>query len=150
MSTKSSIAYGETFHLYKECFDEDGVFLQLDNVQFEATPTSVTVKIPLHVWEYIRAFEATDLCSAHLSDEQIECSATERVDARLARAASANTGAKPHLSGTLIGLGGAFTMGDVSLPRQEQIANLVAHLKKQRAQKQAILDRVVSLSSKSD
>ena len=36
MSTKSTIAWGEDFHLYREVFDEDHVYLRLDTTHFEA------------------------------------------------------------------------------------------------------------------
>lgn len=37
MSTKCSLAYGDTFHLYQECFDEDNVYLELEGIEYEAT-----------------------------------------------------------------------------------------------------------------
>jgi hypothetical protein len=36
MSTKSTIAHGHGFHFYHEAFDEDGVYLELEDVEFEA------------------------------------------------------------------------------------------------------------------
>ena len=36
MPTKCSIAHGPDFLLYSESFDEEHVFLHLDNVKFEA------------------------------------------------------------------------------------------------------------------
>ena len=64
MSTKSSLAYGDTvvastrneskernlsFHLYQECFDEDNVYLELEGVEFEASPERVMVTIPIAI-----------------------------------------------------------------------------------------------------
>ena len=37
MSTKSSIADGPTFHFYKEALDKDYVYLELEQVLFEAS-----------------------------------------------------------------------------------------------------------------
>jgi hypothetical protein len=54
MSTKSSMADGKNFHLYQDIFDADNVFLELNSVQFEATPQTVTVAIPREIWEKIR------------------------------------------------------------------------------------------------
>ena len=55
MSTKVTIEHGKEFHFYKECFDDDNVFLQLSGrtLDFEAYPNSVMVKIPLEVWNKI-------------------------------------------------------------------------------------------------
>ena len=42
MSTKSTIAYGRNFHLYREALDEDYIYLELEGTKFEALvrPTS--------------------------------------------------------------------------------------------------------------
>lgn len=58
MSTKSTIIYGDGFHLYTELFDGKHVFLELSAVEFIATPGAVTVAIPLPVWECIREYQA--------------------------------------------------------------------------------------------
>ena len=47
MSTKSTITYGDNFHLYTELFDDKHVFLELSAVEFRATPGAITVAIPL-------------------------------------------------------------------------------------------------------
>ena len=64
MSTKSTIQYEtdkgsqQGFHLYKEVFDEDNVYLELQGFQFESSTSvelsgdglpSLTVKLP-RVW----------------------------------------------------------------------------------------------------
>ena len=35
MSTKFSVAGGDSFHFYRECFDAENVYLQLDSADFE-------------------------------------------------------------------------------------------------------------------
>jgi hypothetical protein len=52
MSTKITIAYGEHYHVYSECFEEDqSIYLRLDgaDVQFEAYPNSINIRIPKDV-----------------------------------------------------------------------------------------------------
>lgn len=56
MSTKITLAHNDTFHLYEQCFDLTGdVYLQLngDEIEFEAYPGSITVKIPVEVFNTI-------------------------------------------------------------------------------------------------
>lgn len=59
MSTKCTIGYGDTHHLYEECFDPDKVWLRLDGKDFEAEvgtrqdTASVTVGIDVTVWRKI-------------------------------------------------------------------------------------------------
>jgi hypothetical protein len=43
MSTKATIAYGPTFHLYHEALDEDFVYLEIEGTQFEASYNRVMV-----------------------------------------------------------------------------------------------------------
>ena len=82
MSTKSSLAYGDNFHLYQECFDEENVYLELESVEFEASRDRVTVSIPVAIWEVIRAYGAVDLAYANYSDAEIETIVVEEVDAK--------------------------------------------------------------------
>lgn len=143
MSTKCSIAHGDGFHLYNDCLDEEHVFMRLDKTYFEATPDGVTVKLPLHVWEYLRSFPGADLSDACLSDKQILEEAIEAVDSRLAR----STEASRDQPITLTELGTTLVMGDITLPRDQQIAMYVEHRRRQRTQQQAVLARVDALKS---
>ena len=144
MSTKCSIAHGTGFHLYNDSFDDEHVFLQLDKADFEATPDSVMVKLPLHVWEYIRSFPGADLSDADLSDEQIHEEAIKAVDARMTQAAQSKRGEIRNL----IGAASDLVMGGIELPRDHQIASYVAHRQRQRAQQQEVLARVEALKNK--
>ena len=69
MSTKSTIAYGSTFHLYHEALDENHVYLELEQVEFEASYNRVMVPIPVHIWEVIRQYPGIDLSWAEKSDQ---------------------------------------------------------------------------------
>jgi hypothetical protein len=72
MSTKGSLAYGEGFHLYNECFEDHNVYLQVGGV---------TMEIPIEVWEVVRKRGATDLRLADKTDEQLMEMAGTTVDA---------------------------------------------------------------------
>lgn len=60
MSTKSTIEHSHDpemdFHFYRECFEDDCVYLELRGkvAQFEAGPCHVTIRIPVAIWEIIR------------------------------------------------------------------------------------------------
>lgn len=141
MSTKCSIAHGADFHLYSDSFDEEHVFLELDNVGYKVTPGCVTVEIPLHVWEYLRSFPGADLSAAMLSDAQILQDAEDAVDERLAKAASDGKDAQLALAR----LGGEFLMGSIDLPRDQQVAKYVAYRNRQRERQKAVLARIEAL-----
>ena len=58
MSTKMTIIYGEKkgkdFHLYRECFEDDGVYLEIRNPEyFMVSPDKIIVKIPNKIFEEI-------------------------------------------------------------------------------------------------
>lgn len=141
MSTKCSIAHGTGFHLYNEVFDDEHVFLQLDKADFEATPDSVMIKVPLHVWEYIRSYPGGDFSDADLSDDQIHEEAIQAADSRLAQAAQTKQG---HVR-NLIGAASALFIGDIDLPRDQQITDYVAHRQRQKARQQNVMARVEAL-----
>jgi len=50
MSTKSSLSYGENYHLYQEIFDSLHVYLQIDNVEFEVSNNRAMVRVPVKIW----------------------------------------------------------------------------------------------------
>src|SRR2546421_12989523 len=84
MSTKSTIAYGKGFHLYNECWEDDCVYLRLDgNPTFEASPGSVTVRIPAHIWEVIRTFSGVALDLADKNDADIHAMVEKAVGERI-------------------------------------------------------------------
>lgn len=55
MSTKISITYDDDHHLYQECFENDNVWLELDNadITFESSTGKVTLGIPISTWRSI-------------------------------------------------------------------------------------------------
>ena len=59
MSTKSSISHDDNHHLYKECFEDNLIYLQLDNPvsltldYWEGSNTSVTVAITTDLFSKI-------------------------------------------------------------------------------------------------
>jgi hypothetical protein len=50
MSTKSTLEYGENFHLYVDYMVTETVYLRLTGTDFVARPDSVTVAIPFGLW----------------------------------------------------------------------------------------------------
>lgn len=58
MSTKVTLSHNGDYHLYEECFEQDNVWLQIDNpadVELRAIPggSSVTVAIPVATWRHL-------------------------------------------------------------------------------------------------
>ncbi|MFA6289267.1 MAG: hypothetical protein WC661_17935 [Opitutaceae bacterium] len=92
MSTKSTITYGKDFHLYTDYEDGlTGVWLQLDQpgdfiaAGYSGKTTSVTLRIPLAVWEHLRQHSPADYSLADLTDAQILAKAELEADEDRAR-----------------------------------------------------------------
>lgn len=144
MSTKATLAYGEGFHLYDEMLDTDGaVYLTLDGegVLFEADPGSVTVRIPLHVWEHIRHRGGFHPHYHAMDDAALLRHCTREVDERIANWEKSNKSGLAALCGSAV-------YGLPSDPREQQIDQGLAWMTKRRAEEQAILAKVQALATK--
>jgi hypothetical protein len=71
MSTKSTIAHGRGFHFYHEALDEEGVYLEMEDVEFEAGCRRVMVRIPVDIWEVIRHTAPARLDLVDTPDEEL-------------------------------------------------------------------------------
>jgi hypothetical protein len=118
MSTKSTIAYGEEFHLYNECWEDDCVYLELEgNPKYEVSPGSVTVRIPAHIWEVIRTFSGIMLDLADKGDADIRAMVEKHVDERIARWRKARSKREK----AWVSFGGGLVYGTADAPRAKQI-----------------------------
>lgn len=141
MSTKSTVAYGKNFHLYKEALDEDFIYLELEGVQFEASYNRVMMPIPVHIWEVIRQYEGTDLSWARRTDEEIVQYVQQQVDQRIRE----YNQAEDERSKSLIALLGSIPYGMSDTPRQEQIEQGISYFYKIREHQQQIEQAIEEL-----
>jgi hypothetical protein len=141
MSTKSSIACGPNFHLYHEAFEQDAVYLELEQAFFEASPDKITVAIPVVVWEVIRQYAGADLSWAVKSDEEIRQWVGHEVDERIAlsQAATAN---RAFFRG-----GRDLAFGSVDDPREMQLKHGLAYCFEMREKQRQLIAQVNELMS---
>ena len=122
MSTKCTVAYSHDpkfdFHFYKECFDDDNVYLELrgENIEYEAHQSRVMVRIPVEIWEAMRSHEVADIEYANWSDEQVEELVSSTVDGRITR----------------LSFAGCMIYGSPHDPRETQIAKGLTIMKEMR------------------
>ncbi len=140
MSTKATIAYGESFHFYHECFDDDHVYLQLENVSFEASAGQVTVAIPVDVWETIRCLAPARLELVELSDDKLHRMIERQVDERIAEYEQIKT-AHPDRAG-MFAFFGSHVFGSADKPRGEQIKHGLKHYTRERERQQLVTQRM--------
>ncbi len=77
MSTKVSLAHGDGYHVYNECFDDENIYLRLRDVHefcvegITEGGATVTVSVPVKVWqEMIRAYWPATLDSLEGENEE--------------------------------------------------------------------------------
>ncbi len=141
MSTKVTVAYGKNFHLYKEVFDEDFIYLEIEGVQFEASYNRVMMPIPVHIWEVIRQYEGTDLSWASKTKEEIVRYVEQEVDKRIQKYQQAEN----EKSKLLIALLGSMPYGNADTPRQQQIEQGITYFKSLREHQQQICQAIEEL-----
>ena len=125
MSTKGSLIFGENFHLYKEVFEEEAIYLELENANFEAYPDRVVVGIPIQVWAVIRQYQAIDFTDADQTDKEIYAMVEGVVDNRIEKYQATEEGSARRLSG----LTGAMLYGSPEDSREDQIRRGFEHFR---------------------
>ena len=141
MSTKSTTTYGEDFHLYREALDDDFIYLELDNIEFEASENSVKIAIPVYIWEHIRQYTAVNLSLADKSDEEIKKIVEEEVNKRIEEY-------RRNKNNKFLALAGSLAFGNADLPREEQIKKGIASYIEWRDEQKKTKEAIEKLSRK--
>jgi hypothetical protein len=147
MSTKSSLAHGEHFHFYNECFDEKNVYLKLENTEFEVYQTQrpntnefsgrIMVRIPLETWITIQHVKPPHMDLADKNDQQLLEMVRHEVNERVARYKAASTDRQRALESAMA----SFVYGPADKARSVQIRRGLTHVTRQRNQQRDILER---------
>jgi hypothetical protein len=145
MSTKSTLAYGETFHLYREVFDDDHVYLRLDTTHFEAGYDRVMIPIPIHIWETIRHLGGAELDLVDRSDEELLERVEKEVDERTAEYQRVAR-ERPDRAG-FFGILGSLVYGTADQPRDEQVRRGMDYFRSDRKRQREIQARIAFLRS---
>lgn len=84
MTVKATLAYGRNFHFYHEALDNNHVYLELEDVSYDASYRRVMVAIPIDVWEVIRGLGVARLDLVNVPDDELIRLVEDKVDARVA------------------------------------------------------------------
>lgn len=142
MSTKSSLTHGDSFHLYRELkTDSEDVFLQLRDVEFEASQNQLTVRIPLHVWEHVRHFGGFTPQYHEMDDEALRQHVIDEVDMRIKEWEESGRS-------EFVAMFGCGLFGLASDPRDQQIRIGFDALAKVRESERETLARIRALKEK--
>jgi hypothetical protein len=147
MSTKLSLAHGDNFHFYNECFDDANVYLELENTEFEVVQTQrpnskdfngrVMVRIPLETWITIQQVKPPHMDLVGKTDQELLEMVRHHVNERIARYKAASTDRLRALESGF----GSFVYGPASKSRSIQIRRGLTHVTRQRNQQREILER---------
>lgn len=143
MSTKCTIAYGENFHLYREVFDSDHVYFELDTTHFESGYGRVMIPIPLHIWETIRRLGGAELDLVDLSDEELLARVQKEVEERMAEYQRVAR-ERPERAG-LVAILGSLVYGTADEPRDQQIRHGMEYFRRERKRQNELRARIISL-----
>ena len=145
MSTKSTIAYGENFHFYREALDYDHVYLQLDTTHFEAGYSHVMIPIPIHIWETIRHLGAAELDLVDKSDEQLLARVQKEVEERVAEYQKI-VYERPDRA-IFFAIIGSLVYGTADAPSDAQVCDGIEYFRRERRRQQEVQARIMSLRS---
>jgi hypothetical protein len=149
MSTKCTLAYGDGFHFYSECFDEDNVYLELSgpDVSFKTSPGCVTVVIPHVIFEVIREYQVVDMDLVDASDEDLERQVREYIDDRAKRVAEAKAAGNERQA-LLRASWDMPTYGSGDAPYETQLAEGLKNLMRKRAEQRRLKEAIEALRRK--
>ena len=133
MSTKCSLAHGPGFHLYREVFDDNNVYLEVEGTHFKASYNRVMLPIPVPVWEVIRCCQGADYEYVDKTDAELRDEVERSVDERLTLYEDASERMAPRHR-----LFGIAIFGSIDAPREEQVAKGIAHFTQIRVHQQQI------------
>ena len=145
MSTKSTIACAENFHLYREVLDDDHVYLQLETTHFEAGYGRVMIPIPMHVWETIRQLGGADLDLVDRSDGDLLARVEKEVGERMAEYQRVARERPGHAD--FFAILGSLVYGTADQPRAEQIQRGMNYFQLERKRQTELQARITSLQN---
>lgn len=143
MSTRSTIAYGDTFHLYSDALDSDHIYLELEGTNFEASYNRVIVPIPVHIWEVIRKYTIAQFDLVEMDDKALEAFVKKEVTERLKQIAEDKAAKGKDTS--IYAWFGSATYGSGDDPYEKQVETGVASLRRERAHQREIKAAIENL-----
>lgn len=146
--SKFTIATGAGFYLYHEEMPfqknyENHVWLEMENVEFEARSQRITVKIPVAVWEYLRGFPGIDLGLSRKSDDEILAEADAWVDRHIKDVKATE---EPKKSVWYL-LAGLSPLGPPESTRAEQLRRAIEYLMERREYERNVCAAIEELKS---
>jgi hypothetical protein len=140
MTHKVTIAYGKSFHFFRETRESNYVYLEMEDTPYETSYRRVMVAIPIDIWETIRGLAPLRFDLANASDAELIEMVESKVGERLTRYEERRTSSPEKAD--LIRFEDSLAFGSADEPRAEQIARGVRYYKTERERQRAIIMRI--------
>jgi hypothetical protein len=140
MAIKTSLAYGKNFHFYQEAYNNNYVYLELEDAPYDAGYRRVMIAIPIDVWETIRGLGGANLDLVNATDEElirlIEKSVAERIaQYEAARVSDPEAAERQRFHDSLI-------FGAADEPRDRQLTRGIEYFKTERERQREVMVRI--------
>src|SRR5579885_1099619 len=140
MTVKATLAYGKNFHFYHEGLDNNHVYLELEDVPYDAGYRRFMVAIPIDIWEVIRGLGAASLDLINTSDDELIEMVERKVEERIAGYESARE-STPETAGWLRFTDSAV-FGSMDEPREQQIMRRIEYYRTERERQREVTARI--------
>lgn len=140
MTVRTTLAYGRNFHFYLQAHENNYVYLELEDVPYEAGYRRVMLALPVDVWETLRGLAATQLELVNASDADLIELVTLKVGERVreyesSRASSPETADSVRFKNSIM-----FGLADA--PREEQVERGLQYYNLERERQGSIVARM--------
>jgi hypothetical protein len=140
MPPKVTIAYGKSFHFFREAHESNYVYLELEDTPYEVGYRRVMIAIPVDVWETIRGLAPLSFDLVNASDADLIEMVERRVSERAKRYEKARLSSPEEAD--LIRFDNSTAFGPADDPNEEQIARGIYHYKTERERQRTIVIRM--------
>jgi hypothetical protein len=140
MTVKATLAYGKNFHFYHEALDNNHVYLELEDVSYDASYRRVMVAIPIDVWEVIRWLGVARLDLINVPDDELIRLVEDKVDDRVAEHEKAR--AFDCEQTEQVKLTDYVEFGPIDSTREQQISRGLDYYKMERERQREISIRI--------
>jgi hypothetical protein len=143
MSTKCTLALGDTFHFYREVADDDNVYLQIESTEYEANHDGVMVQVPIHIWETIRHVGEPTLDLVDKTDEELLAMIRADVDRRIDKLHKIMREHPARAKVVLVA--GSLVYGRADRPREQQMENGFEYYQRERQRQRKVKAAIMEL-----
>jgi len=140
MTVKATLAYGKSFHFYREELDNNYVYLELEDIPYDVGYRRVMIAIPIDVWEVIRPLGNARLDLANSSDDELLTVVERMVDERIVEYTKAFT-SDPDKADTLR-FENSIIFGAADESRKQQITRGMDYYKTERERQRSVVARI--------